>query len=121
MRNSLGHLTRENQSRLSLRVRNYLKARAFLITVLLCSSWVLSIELHKAKREVRDLNNGLVRVMAESAGKGCPVFAPPSTIIVSGDNPRAMRRALDIAVQDLENFNVTIGKFEDAKTLVRQR
>lgn len=48
--------------------------------------------------------------MHESATHGCPVFTAPSAIVVVGDTPANMRKALDKVANELDEFEVQLGK-----------
>lgn len=106
-------LTKENWNKPKARFLRFLKRNAVWGLLLLGLGTYTGYQEWSFGKELQKERFLVYRLMHESALKGCPVFSPPSTIIVSGDNPKAMRRALDIAVQDLENFNVELSKLTE--------
>lgn len=71
-----------------------------------------TVRLSEEKKDSINARASLYRIMHETVVGGCPVFTVPSAIVVSGDNPKAMRRQLDRVVQDIEDFEVQLSKIK---------
>lgn len=109
MRNSdLKNLTRENQQRISQRLKGFLKANAIGVGIFFPALCYATFMWSQASIKSNAMKRSLDKAVFNAASAGCPAFTGPHYIVVSGANSREVRLQLGRIANDLDEFNDTL-------------
>lgn len=111
----LKYQTREQQSKWWRRELGVLKSNTLSLTLLALVSGFLGARTLNAEHVIKVQDDTYHEMALVAAMRGCPVFTPVTSIVVSGNDPVKVRQDLGRIATDIDRFNATLQKLTRGK------
>lgn len=111
----LKYQTREQQSKWWRRELGVLKSNTLSLTLLALVSGFLGARTLNAEHVIKVQDDTYHEMALVAAMRGCPVFTPVTSIVISGNDPVKVRQDLGRIATDIDRFNATLQKLTRGK------
>lgn len=92
-----------------------LKSNTLSLTLLALVSGFLGARTLNAEHVIKVQDDTYHEMALVAAMRGCPVFTPVTSIVISGNDPVKVRQDLGRIATDIDRFNATLQKLTRGK------